>query len=121
MPDTSQLLADLSSKSENHFISQGQKNSLDLFWQMAIRVPAYKDFLKKNQIKPESIKTFTDFQKVPTIDKDNYLRSYPREATCWDGKFGSHKWVISTTSGSSGEPFYFPRQEEQDWQYAVAA
>jgi len=30
-------------------------------------------------------------------------------------------WVISTTSGSTGEPYYFPRESSQDWQYAITA
>src|SRR5690606_34510215 len=58
---------------------------------------------------------------VPLINKDNYLRQYPREALCWDGQFSERSWVVSTTSGSTGEPFYFPRTTLQDEYYALTA
>jgi len=99
----------------------GKSRALMLFKEMSKRVPAYKDFLKKNRIDPKKIKTFKDLSVVPAIDKDNYLRKYPKEMLCWDGIFGEGAWVISTTSGSTGEPFYFPRQTSQDKQYAVTA
>ena len=38
-----------------------------------------------------------------------------------NGEFASKHWVISSTSGSTGEPFYFPRTDEQDLQYALTA
>ena len=95
--------------------------ALSLFHEMAERVPAYKDFLKTNGVNPDSIQTVKDFKKVPTVDKDNYLRKYRREDLCWDGKFASERWVISTTSGSTGEPFYFPRTDLQDEYYALTA
>src|SRR6202034_2208750 len=52
---------------------------------------------------------------------DNYLRKYRREELCWDGQFSEGQWVISTTSGSTGEPFYFPRTNFQDEYYALTA
>lgn len=107
--------------SEELFIRRGQNRALKLFHEMAARVPAYQDFLSKNKVKPASIRTIEDFSKIPTIDKDNYLRAYPKEQLCWDGDFGRGRWTISTTSGSTGKPYYFPRQASQDWQYALMA
>lgn len=115
------LLRQLEQKSETYWISRGNRMALQLFKRMAIRVPAYKDFLKKNHIDAKKIKTITDFQQVPTIDKQNYLRQYPLNQLCWDGKFQQESWVLSSTSGSTGEPFYFPRTQDQDWQYALTA
>lgn len=112
----------LTKKPEEWWLQKGQEMALKLFHEMSQRVPAYQDFLSKNEISPASIKSIDDFYKIPPIDKDNYLRKYPKEMLCWDGKFGSEgSWVISTTSGSTGEPFYFPRQDLQDRQYAVMA
>lgn len=102
-------------------IRRGRRRALTLFHAMSRRVPAYKDFLKKNNIAPIKIKNSTDLSGVPSINKDNYLRKYPREMLCWDGNFGHGNWVISTTSGSTGQPYYFPRQASQDWQYALTA
>lgn len=108
-------------KPEDHWIERGEKMALKLFHMMAKRVPAYKDWLKKQGINPEKIKTIVDFKKVPTIDKDNYLRKYDLKDLCWDGIL-DHGWhVYSATSGSTGEPFYFPRTEIQDKQYSVTA
>lgn len=100
---------------------RGQQRALQLFHEMAQRVPAYKDFLKSHNFNPALVKDLQSFQTIPTIDKDNYLRKYPREALCWDGEFKNSSWVISSTSGSTGAPYYFPRQDEQDEQYAITA
>lgn len=111
----------LKHQSELKWIQRGESRALTLFHLMAERVPAYKDFLAKNKVKHEKIHTFEDFKKVPFIDKINYLRSYPLDALCWDGELKHQQWVVSTTSGSTGEPFYFPREKAQDWQYAISA
>ncbi len=99
----------------------GRTRTMHLFHQMAERVPAYRDFLKKHGIDHKKIAGVTDLKHIPTLDKDNYLRSYPKEALCWDGEFRNKSWTISTTSGSTGTPYYFPRENSQDWQYAVMA
>lgn len=119
--DPSFVLNQFHTVSEKEFLKRGEDQALVLFHQMAERVPAYKDFLKKQQIDPDSVKTIEDFRQVPLLDKDNYLRVYPRESLCWDGAFNSKRWVISVTSGSTGEPYYFPREDLQDWQYALLA
>lgn len=111
----------LHTASEQTRMRLGRRRALMLFQQMAKRVPAYQDFLKKHSVKPESIRNVSDLKRVPTVDKDNYLRKYPREMLCWDGNFGQGNWVISTTSGSTGQPYYFPRQASQDMQYALTA
>jgi phenylacetate-CoA ligase len=95
-----------------------EERPLELFHEVATRVPAYKDFLKKNRIDPAKIKTFQDFQSVPPVNKKNYLREYPLEKLCWDGSL-KKPLVFTATSGSTGEPFYFPRGEKLDWQYSV--
>ncbi|MBS3902875.1 MAG: phenylacetate--CoA ligase family protein [Anaplasmataceae bacterium] len=88
---------------------------------MANRVPAYKDFLKKHKLNPEKIKNIKDFSNVPLLDKDNYLRKYPIEKLCWDGEYQRKSWEIAATSGSTGVPFYFPREDSQNYQYAATA
>lgn len=100
---------------------QGEQSAIALFKKMSKHVPAYKDFLKKNNINPDSIKTISDFSKVPLVDKDNYLRKYPLKDLCWGGEFSEKSWTVCTTSGSTGEPFYFPHGINQDEQYAFLA
>ncbi|OGK14802.1 hypothetical protein A3H80_03915 [Candidatus Roizmanbacteria bacterium RIFCSPLOWO2_02_FULL_37_19] len=106
---------------ENYWITSGKRRALQLFTQMAQRVPAYRKFLKKHRIDYKKIKSFKDFQQIPTIDKQSYLIKYPLSELCWDGKLSEGQWEISATSGSTGEPFYFPRNRSQDLQYAAVA
>lgn len=115
------LFKELKEKEEAYWIRRGEDMALELFFEMSTRVPAYKKFLKKHAFNPKNVRSIKDFHKIPTINKDNYLKAYPREELCWDGEFKKHSWVISTTSGSTGEPHYFPRQDLQDSQYALTA
>ncbi len=100
---------------------RGVEQALTLFHAMAERVPAYRDFLKKQKISPESVRSIQDFEQLPLLDKDNYLRAYPLKDLCWDGEFSERPWTVCTTSGSTGEPFYFPHNSGQDAQYALLA
>lgn len=111
----------LQQDSEEKWLKRGQSRALHLFHAMSLRVPAYKDFLRAHNFSPSNVHTYDDFQKIPPVDKDNYLRKYPKEMLCWDGEFAHGQWVISTTSGSTGQPYYFPREHSQDWQYAISA
>jgi phenylacetate-CoA ligase len=112
--DIESLQKSLQDTPEADLIQAGQLRALELFHAMAKRVPAYKDFLAKHGVNPADVKTIEDFSNVPTIDKDNYLRAYPRADLCWDGDFKGQSWVISSTSGSTGQPYYFPRTDLQD-------
>ncbi len=119
--DIPSLQARLSQEPEESWHKRGQDRALELFQAMASRVPAYQDFLKARNFSPSQVRDIGDFYTIPVVDKDNYLRKYPYEMLCWDGEFAQKRWVISTTSGSTGQPFYFPRQASQDWQYAMMA
>jgi len=95
-----------------------ESQMLALFQEAATRVPAYKDFLKKNGIKPTTIKTFKDFQSVPQTSKASYLRAYPMKELCWDGTLDKAT-LFAATSGSTGKPFYFPHEEDLAVQYSI--
>lgn len=85
VPDAATILKYIRTKKENFWIREGERRALKLFHLAARRVPAYKDFLRKNRVAPDKIKTYKDFQLVPTVSKKNYLREYPLEKLCWDG------------------------------------
>ena len=121
LQNVTKLQQELKTRPEAYWNARGRKMALNLFHEAAERVPAYKDFLAKNKIDHKKIRTIKDFATVPPVDKDNYLRKYSRKDLCWDGKFAEKQWVISTTSGSTGEPFYFPRTDLQDEYYALTA
>lgn len=113
-----QLIRFFSEKDSTWWEKEGQKRALALFHDAAERVPAYKDFLKKNKVNHTTIKTWDDFQAVPLTSKKDYLRRYPLEKLCWDGNLNK-QLVFTATSGSTGQPFYFPRTERLDWQMSV--
>ena len=115
------LESNLKKMPEAFWVRRGENRVLKLFKLMSQRVPAYKEFLKKENVRPELIKTINDFKNVPTIDKNNYLREYPLKSLCWDGELAEKKWIICATSGSSGEPYYFPHEIYQDLQYSIIA
>lgn len=95
----------------------GQKKAVSLFHNASKFVPAYADFLKRNGIKPEKVRSWQDFQNIPEISKQNYLRQYTLEELCWGGKLEKNL-IFTSTSGSTGKPFYFPREKFVDWQYS---
>lgn len=105
----------ISSKASNFWMKERETKALDLFHRAAEKVPAYKKFLARHKINHQKIKTWTDFQKVPTVNKKNYLRYYPYNELFWDGQTSKDSTYTSTT-GSTGEPFYFPREAKLDWQ-----
>ena len=90
-----------------------EQSVLNLFKEVSTRVPAYKNFLKVHDVNPSSIRTIQDFRKLPIVDKKNYLTKYPLADLCWDGTL-DHSRIISVSSGSTGEPFFWPRGVWQD-------
>lgn len=105
-------------KSEEWSLIQ-QSRSLSLFHSAALRVPAYRDFLRTNKIDPKKIVSFDDFLNVPIINKQNYIRKYSLKDLCWDGNI-NQPLVLTATSGSTGEPSYFVRGGNLDWQYSIS-
>lgn len=119
--DAASAEAALKSEPARFWEERGERAALELFHAAAERVPAYKDFLKKQGINPGSIKTIEDFKNVPVVDKQNYLRAYSLADLSWDGKLLDHWQVYAATSGSTGEPFYFPRAQKETERYALLA
>lgn len=110
LPRTKQL--DLSSLQVNSK-ERAFERALSIFHEAAERVPAYKDFLKKEGVQHGYVQSETDFAQIPLTDKSNYFSQYSLEDLSWDGALGNAKYV-STSSGSTGTPFFWPRGEEQD-------
>lgn len=93
---------------------QGRKKALATFHEAAEKVPAYQKFLKERGVDPKEIKTFEDFQKkVPIMNKENYILKYPLTERCLGGRLDK-MYTVSASSGTTGEPFFWPRTAEQD-------
>jgi phenylacetate-CoA ligase len=98
---------------------QGTRHALALFHEAAIRVPAYKDFLKKHGVRHAAIRSVNDFAHVPPTTKENYIDAYKGWKTAWDGDSrGMH--MISTSSGTTAMPHYWPRAQSHDVDGAIA-
>lgn len=92
-------------------VPPGFDTALEVFRRAASEVPAYKKFLAAHKIKPSSIRTYADFQQVPPVTKENYLTKYPLKELTWGGDF-SEAEIFSMSSGSSGQPFIWPRGDQ---------
>jgi phenylacetate-CoA ligase len=98
-----------------------KKISLELFHRMAKEIPAYKKFLKSNNVRPATIKKPEDLNQVPAITKANYFRKYSIQEKLWPGLLETGALVGTATSGSTGKPTYFLRSKTLDWQYSILA
>lgn len=119
LKDVSKYRKLLRTKDEDFWIKRGEKMMRNLYNEMIEEVPAYKKF------KEYGVNRFFRFPKThpltPLVDKDNYLRKNELKDLCWQGSLETMDGTISATSGSTGEPFYFPRSEEQDILYSLTA
>ncbi|MGB7712415.1 MAG: phenylacetate--CoA ligase family protein [Microcoleus sp.] len=92
--------------------------AIALFQNVAATVPAYQTFLSEHNINPAGIQTFEDFQKLPLITKDNYLRCYRLAELCRGGKLATCDF-IAVSSGSTGKPTFWPRFLSDELQIAT--
>ena len=91
-----------------HLDKNPAEEIIKLFQDVAANVPAYKAFLTQQQINPDNIQNFDDFQKLPPLTKENYLKCYPLADFCRDGKIESCD-MIAASSGSTGKPTFWLR------------
>lgn len=112
------ILQQIHEKDDAYWTKVRERTSLSLFHKAAKLVPAYKDFLKKHKVDPDKVKTIKDFENVPIINKDNYLREYSLNKLSFNGVLDEPQ-IFTSTSGSTGEPFYFSRNHNIDWQSSV--
>lgn len=91
---------------------------LSLFHQVVQTVPAYQNFLQAQGIDPVAIQTLAEFSTLPLTTKDNYLRQFPLAQLCRDGKLESCD-MIAVSSGSTGEPTFWPRFITDEYQIAT--
>lgn len=89
---------------------------LQVFKEARTHVTAYKKFLVDKKIQASTIRTYTDFINLPPVNKNNYLRAYDWEKLCKTKSLITESIVMTATSGSTGTPFYFPRNDTIDIQ-----
>lgn len=92
--------------------------ALALFHDVAATVPAYKAFLTEHDINPESIQTFEDFQQLPLLTKENYLRCHLLSNLCRNGQIERCD-MVAVSSGSTGKRTFWPRFFTDELQIAT--
>jgi len=113
------ILKKVYSKKSHYWKKLRSLSAFGVFRRSAGSVFAYKDFLKKEGIDAATINSALDLKKVPPIGKENYLRAYPFERLCRNGSLRERSVVFTSTSGSTGAPFYFPREAAVDLRSSI--
>ena len=101
-----------------HTNTDASSAALDLFHSVANTVPAYEDFLNQNNINPAQIQTYAEFQQLPLITKENYLKLHPLAQLCRNGELANCD-MIAVSSGSTGKPTFWPRFFADELQIAT--
>lgn len=114
--DICRTIKDLHTHPASYWERKGEKMALDLFRWTSYTVPAYQAFLKKRNINARKILTLEDFKTLPFTSKDIYLRP-ANYLDLFPHRDIASASTISATSGSTGEPFYFPRNGAHDDMY----
>ncbi len=108
-------LKDLKTEDASKWEKAGKKRVMELYTFVSENVPAYRKLMKERGIRPEEIQDTESFKRLPVIDKDSYLRKYDY-LDLFPNRDLSKATTFSATSGSTGEPFFFPREEAHDEQ-----
>lgn len=97
---------------------RGVTSVLQLFQDVVTKVPAYQQFLATHHRSIDQIQTGEDFQTLPLMTKDNYLRQYSLSQLCRHGQLETCD-LIAVSSGSTGNPTFWPRFISDELQIAT--
>jgi phenylacetate-CoA ligase len=87
------------------------KNAYKLYSDAIRKIPAYKAYIDQHSSHQKKVKTYEDFKKLPTTSKKGYLHTAKHTDLFWPEAL-HRPTSYSSTSGSTGEPYYFPRNDE---------
>jgi phenylacetate-CoA ligase len=117
-------------QSRDHFLTQpldrllapgiegdGFAETLDLLARVAREVPAYRTVLAESGIDPAQIVGKADFTSLPVLDKKNYVNRFPIDQLLKGGRSSGDFFAVS--SGSTGEPTFWPRGAADEYPIAV--
>ena len=118
--DISKSIDQLKVKEPGFWEKKGLTSAIRLANYAKWKVPAYEKFLRKNGFKSDYVSGSKAFKDLPYVDKNNYLRK-SKYVDLFPKGLVNGATTLSSTSGSTGEPFYFPRGEGEDSQYEYIA
>lgn len=91
-----------------------KQKALKLFHLVYQTSPAYRHFINSHKIDPSQIKSVSDWSKIPIMDRHNYINRYPLNDRLFEGKKLKDFYMISASSGSTGNPTLWPRDFNAD-------
>ncbi len=95
-----------------------EEKVLAMFHRCAKEVPAYQQFLKAHGVSFAEISAYSAFRTLPLMNKTDYMKAYPLPTRCLGGKLsGSDRVAVS--SGSTGQPTFWPRSVKNELDVAV--
>src|SRR5262249_50404035 len=97
---------------------EAERRGLALFDSAAATVPADRGVLAEHGVDPAAVRTPEDFKALPLLTKDNYLRRHPLPQLCRGGELVSCD-MIAVSSGSTGEPTFWPRSVIDEFAVAI--
>ena len=100
-------------------LAEEAEAAVALFRRTAESVPAYRDFLGKYGFAPDSVRTKSDFPRVPIMTKQNYVLAYPLAARCPGGVVDGCD-MVAVSSGSTGTPTFWPRGAVDEYEIGRA-
>jgi phenylacetate-CoA ligase len=114
-----EVLDTVFSRTSSTWSTLAEKTMLATSKEAYLKVPAYKDFLIRSGFSFTEKNSSDIFKTLPILSKKKYLRAYPWKDLCKQGVLAKESLVMTSTSGSTGEPFYFPRTQIIDLQSSI--
>lgn len=99
---------DLDRLLDEHAAGDPMPALLDLFHRAAAGVPAYAALLAERGVDPASVRGAGDWHRLPVMTKADYFRRHPLPDLCRGGELSACD-MIAVSSGSTGEPTFWPR------------
>jgi len=81
---------------------------LALFHRAAAGVPAYAALLRERGIDAASVRDAGDWRRLPLMTKTDYFHRHPLPDLCRGGELSACD-TVAVSSGSTGEPTFWPR------------
>jgi phenylacetate-CoA ligase len=88
----------------------GRVRAFAVFEKARRACPAYRDFLKAENYKPQN---GWKLENLPVMTKENYVKKYSLEERCYNGRIPAPGTVIDESSGSSGVPNNWVRNKAE--------
>jgi phenylacetate-CoA ligase len=83
-------------------------------------IPFLRERYKEAGISPDDLKSVEDFEKIPCMDKDDFLDSFPDRLVCVDKAELIRMHATSGTSGHRPTCGFYTRNDLDTWSYLCA-